>query len=406
VVLHDPPISKVSTPPPEPQAAASDSSDDGSSLGGAMLHAFFASGHGHKSPAESKPAPAPPPTTGPTKTDHATSQPAGAVPAVNFIGRFTLSDGDVLQGKLMRWSDQTLAVQLTTFRGQIVQIPASAVLQIWAGTPVMVDKARALTVEPGPEDIAFVQKADDVIAVKGLVIGVDNSSLLFRFGDTDRKIGLVKIVGLLLRGNAPKPITAFHQLVKTDSGDTIAGTWTGIDGDSAVITTPFGAAVKVPLSMVYAIEFVNGRVVYLSDLTATRVEQTPYFGRVMPYRLDHSLTGGPLVMSDGNYSKGIAVHSRCVLEYDVSGGFDRFKTRLGFEDPAGRQGRVTARVLGDGKVLYENADARGDQKPVDIDVALNGIRTLTLEIDFGKDQDVGDRVIWAMARLVRAKLPQ
>ena len=30
-----------------------------------------------------------------------------------------------------------------------------------------------------------------------------------------------------------------------------------------------------------------------------------------------------------------------------------------------------ARVLGDGKVLYENPDARGDQPPIDVDVLLS-----------------------------------
>jgi hypothetical protein len=164
-----------------------------------------------------------------------------------------------------------------------------------------------------------------------------------------------------------------------------------------------GSPVKIPLASITTIDFVNGRVTFLTDLKPARVEQTPYFGRVIPYRINQSLTGEPIVLSDGPCPRGIAVHSRCVLQYDVSGGFDRFKTKLGFEQPDGQPGRVLARVLGDTKVLYENPDARGDQPPIDIDVPLTGVKTLVLEIDFGKDQDVGDRVVWGNPRLLRGK---
>jgi hypothetical protein len=159
----------------------------------------------------------------------------------------------------------------------------------------------------------------------------------------------------------------------------------------------------IPISSITTIDFLNGRVTYLTDLKPTKVEQTPYFGRLIPYQINKSLTGGPLVLSDGTITRGIAVHSRCVLTYDVSTGFDRFKTKLGFQQPEGQLGRVSARVLGDGKVLYENADARGDQPPVEIDVPTVGLKTLVLEIDFGKDQDVGDRVVWGNPRLLRGK---
>jgi hypothetical protein len=160
---------------------------------------------------------------------------------------------------------------------------------------------------------------------------------------------------------------------------------------------------KIALSSVTIVDFTNGRVTSLCDLKPSKVEQTPYFGRVIPYRIDHSLTGGPLILSDGPCARGIAVHSRCVLSYELAGDVDRFKTRLGFQQPEGLHGRVEARVIGDGKVLYENPDARGDQPPIDIDVPIGGVKLLTLEIDFGKDQDVGDRVVWGNPRLIRGK---
>ncbi len=396
VVFRDPPAAK---PPTLPPADASVAADNSPSVAGSVLSAFFGSGHSNgNAPAQ---PPTPPPAVKPKPAKPPTSGPAAMLTA-----KFSLTDGDVLRGTLQAWADQKLTVKLAAAGNDPVQFPSTAVSEIWAGNADLMAKAKALTVEPGPEDVAFVQKDADVVAVKGLVLGVDASSLLFRFGDQDRKIGLGKIVGILLRGNPVKPVDGFHQLFKTDSGEAISGQWTGISGDNAELTAPFGAAMKLPLASLYTVDFLNGRVVYVSDLTPTKIEQTPYFGRLIPYRVDHGPAGGPLVLSDGTYNKGIAVHSRCVLSFDVPGEFERFKTKLGFEIPAGLHGRVVARATGDGKTLYENLDARGDQKPVDIDLDMTHVRTLTLEIDFGNDQDVGDRVVWAMPRLLRSKLPK
>jgi hypothetical protein len=92
-----------------------------------------------------------------------------------------------------------------------------------------------------------------------------------------------------------------------------------------------------------------------------------------------------------------------VLRYDIGRRYERFRAKLGFQQPEGKAGRVAVRVLGDGdKVLHEIPDLRGDQPPVDLDVSVAGVSRLTLEVDFGHDQDVADRVAWADARLIRA----
>jgi hypothetical protein len=92
-----------------------------------------------------------------------------------------------------------------------------------------------------------------------------------------------------------------------------------------------------------------------------------------------------------------------VLTYDIDGSYEEFKTKVGFQQPEGKLGQAIVRIVGDGKTLYENVDARGDQPPVDVSLKIANVRRLTLEVDFGKNEDTGDRVIWANARLLRAK---
>jgi hypothetical protein len=283
-----------------------------------------------------------------------------------------------------------------------VEVPAGQVTGFWSNNPADVAKAKSLGVDSVAEDIAYVRKEAEIIPVKGLVKGVAADGVVFRYDDKDRKIDLKKIVGLSLRSNPAKPDPSFHQVFRTTDGSVLSGTWTGLHGNAAVIQTSPGQAIKFPMASVVSVSGVNGRVVYLSDLKPSSVVQTPYFGRVIPYRMDQSLEGGTITMADGPHARGIAVHSYCRLGFDLTGDYERFKTDLGFDLPGGKIGRVSVRVLADDKVLFERPDLRGDQPPVAVDLDVKGVKRLVLEVDFGADQDAGDRVDWADARLTRA----
>lgn len=388
--------------PPVKAAAPNGASDNSPGVLSSVMGALFG-GNGKAARAHAEVVPTiPAPNIEARAKDSATTQPS-ELPR----WQMKLGNGDILNGRIEHWADQKISFKLSAINGAAMEFPADQMAELWCTDAAARTKARALTREPGPEDAAFVKKDSDVVAVKGLVLGVDADSLLFRFDDQDRKIALAKLVGIVRgAGDHQKASPKFHQKITLDSGDEISGIWTAATADAISLQTTWGTPLRLPLNKVYAIDFVGGRLVYLSDLKPDKVEQTPYFGRVMPWRADRGLDGGPLRLSDGQYARGIAMHSRCVLDYDIQRGFERFNAKVGFEQPAGKIGNAVLRVIGDGKVLYENADARGDQPPVAIDLDVNSVQHLTIEVDFGKTPEVGARVIWANARLLRAKVPE
>jgi len=140
---------------------------------------------------------------------------------------------------------------------------------------------------------------------------------------------------------------------------------------------------------------------YLSDLEPSKVEETPYFGRKSPYRRDVALDGSPLKLDDQPIEKGLAVHSRTALTYDLDRRYATFEALVGFDASAGKKGRVDCRVFADGKELYANPDLRAGTPPVRLSLPVSGAEQLRLVVDFGPDEDTGDRVIWANARLYR-----
>jgi hypothetical protein len=195
---------------------------------------------------------------------------------------------------------------------------------------------------------------------------------------------------------------ALYSAIQFANDDQLSGKPTGIEGKELVIQLRSGPSVRMPVDQIAKLSTRNGRLVYLSDLKPAKVVQTPYFDRLYEYRVDKSLNGKPITLSDGTYQHGISVHSRCVLMYNLDGRFNEFRAKAGFQLPEGKLGQAAIRVIADGKTLFENLDARGDQAPADLKLKVDGVRELTLEVDYGKNDDVADRVAWANARLLRS----
>ncbi len=318
-----------------------------------------------------------------------------------------LANNDHFKGAIKKWEEKKLSMTLAAAPGVTLDVPVEQARQLWIGTSDQIKKAQALNEKPGVEDVAFVAKDDQIIAVRGVSLGVDGESLKFRFNDQERKIAVNRLVGLTFGRSEDAPVDrVFRQAFQFANDDVITGNWTGVTKDTATATMIWGDEVKLPVKQIAKIRAANGRVVYLSDLKPTQVEQVPYFDRMLGFRIDKSLNGKPLQLSEGSIAKGIAVHSRTVLHYDLGGQFDEFRCKLGFQQPEGKLGQADIRVIGDGKAIFEKADAKGDQPSSDVNVKVAGVKELVLEVDFGKNQDVGDRVVWGNARLLRAQLPQ
>ena len=89
---------------------------------------------------------------------------------------------------------------------------------------------------------------------------------------------------------------------------------------------------KLPAAEVTDVRFRGGRMTYLSDLRPSKVEEMPYFGRKLPWRRDVNLLGEPLKIERPDIQRGVAVHSRSVLTYDLNGRYATFEALVGFDD--------------------------------------------------------------------------
>lgn len=315
--------------------------------------------------------------------------------------------GDRLTASLDKWDSDHVRLGLDVNGGKPLDVPVERIRAIWSANDAMVKKAKNLNQSAEAQDVAFVEKNGEVKSVAGVVTGIDKEFLKFKFENEDHKIKLDRIAGILLSQRELAPERSMFEALTMVNGDVLSGRIESIKKGTLRLKPLFAvdkaAHAEIPLSQLSAIDIRNGRLTWLGDVKPSTVVQVPYFDRLMPYRIDQSLTGGPLALADGPLSKGVAVHTRCSLTYDIGGTAERFRAKVGFQQPDGKSGRAALKIVGDGKVLWEQPDLHGDAPaPVAVDLNVSRIESLTLVADYGSTFDVAGRVVWGDARLIKA----
>lgn len=144
----------------------------------------------------------------------------------------------------------------------------------------------------------------------------------------------------------------------------------------------------------------GGRRIYLSDLTPILVEEEGAFGRVWPHRRDRNLEGGPILLDDVRYAKGVVIHSQARLRWKLHQRYGRFTTMIGIADEVGFEGHCPVIISGDGRELWRRDALTGRDAAERIDLDVTGIDILEIRVEFGERYDIGDRVTLAGAALI------
>jgi hypothetical protein len=313
-------------------------------------------------------------------------------------------------GKLGDINPAKETVRLTTPWQDQLEIPLARVAGIHFG---LLDRkettesfAKRLKTR-GPEDLLLAQtKKGEVLAIPGILEGTEADRLRFQYQGRTRTLPLKQVEGLVMAARPESPPEELRPTFSLPGGVTVSGRWKDLDSSTWKVETPWGQELKLPAAEIQGVWFRGGKMTYLSDLNPSKVEETPFFSHKFPWRRNVNLLGEPLKMNGATFERGLAVHSRCILTYDLNGRFATFEALVGFDDAVQGKGRVDCRVFADTKEIYANPDLRADAPPVKLSLPVSGAEQLRLLVDFGRGADTGDRVIWANARLYRQAPPK
>jgi hypothetical protein len=324
-----------------------------------------------------------------------------------------LVNGDRLPYRSLRLDGEKLLLRHVSLQdGKEASVPLAAVSLLWRLAPERVLDAeklrRRLSQETRTRDTVCLRNGDVIAGVLGRLdeqkveVEVDRKRVSVRMA----QVAYIAFNTELSETLRPKSVYARLILTETrpGQGGRLSLTSASCTGGSTLTgTTVFGARLSVPLAEVAALDLFQGRAVYLSDLKPSKYDFRPYLDATWPVALDGNVAEHDLLLRGSTYDKGVSLHSHARLTYALAGRYRRFEALVGLDDRDGRAGSVRIQVLADGAALDLGADREltAQTGPLPIDVSVEGVRELTLVVQFGRGGDVQDVVDWVDARLVR-----
>jgi len=309
-----------------------------------------------------------------------------------------LRGGDVLYGTLVGAAPDQLVARTPLGESTVIRLDQlQAFLTPQAHGPQWrAALQRLLELEPD-EDRVLMSNGD---VMTGFVASIEPQRILFERRQQEIEIGMGRVVAVAMADEGADRRPGRPARLWFIDGSTLAVAsvqWSPEDlGLSALDTT----LRDLPPEIIQRVELDSPRWRWLSDVQPSGYHHTPLLSLRWDYRVDRSVTGSPLRIGGRRFEHGIGVHSLAVLTYDLKGEYRRFSGWCGLDDSAGSLAAVSASVVVDRQVKWQQVFTR-TTPPRHLRIDLDGAHTLELRVDFGDHLDVQDRFDWADAALVR-----
>jgi len=314
-----------------------------------------------------------------------------------------LNDGGQITGRVSAADQDRLTADFAFATGVVVQLEQLAAIQ-WARDREFKrceDLFRASLKERLPsEDVLITRDRKDPKLLRGRLERLTLADAAFQFVGKSRTVQIDKLYGMVLatgtRRPASQPATFHFSDGSTFSGQLLGGSAAGLD-----IRGSFGSEVSVPIHLLRSIRVHSDRVAYLSDLSFVDERVVGRLHRSWPVQRDRTVAGKPIVLGGRGFDKGIGCHSFTELRFKLDGAFETFVATIAVDESVRPRGSVLFRVEGDGRMLFDSGLVTGATEPRDLQVAVKGVREMTLVVDYGDGLDLADHAVWAGARVLR-----
>jgi hypothetical protein len=329
-------------------------------------------------------------------------QAAKALPNSAFV-EIGLMDGSRL--RCQSFTIKAKSSELRLLNGQALPVPLEALRYILSEANVEAKRKEfePFLAKPDGPDVLRLQSRDGpgIVTFEGFLGGADaqGETIHFKPEDGDAvQVSLARVRGIVFNRNPPAMPKAIARVYDT-SGDAIVVAKVSTQPTAYHLETPTGITFDLPMEITQRFDFSLGKLAYLSDLEPLKSEGELIVAVTPLWTRDRHLEGGPISLNRKTHAKGLAVHARCVLEYDVTG-YHFFRCILGIDDAMEGMGQALVRIDGDGKELFTTPISSKDE-PKQVELKIAGMSKLRLTVDYGEDGDLGAHVDFAEARVMK-----
>lgn len=325
-----------------------------------------------------------------------------AVGASRAAGQATvlLPDGDLLYGRVIGSIADALWMETEDLGRLVVPLDGMVSLLLVATSDSTYRRALAWAQSSRRRDADEVQlRNGDVLG--GFINQIDEQVVALDINGQETKLPLGRVSAIRFAAakqhNSEPP---YFLLTMRQSGriKLHEATLRGVELDARA---GFGERVRVPLERIAAIDLIGGDWDRLPQHEPISFEHTPMLSLAWTYLVDRNVRGEPLRVNGETYERGIGVHSRSRLIYDLRGEYRELVTFFGLDDDSGPLADVTVIIKVDDQRRYEQKNVRAGKLhgPVRLDVTK--ARQLELIVDFGEHGDMQDRFNWIDPALIK-----
>ncbi len=310
-----------------------------------------------------------------------------------FAQRVTLHDA---HASIERQDGSVLKLPTQTIRGLWMQVP-----EAWYPSLKPDNRFMAALADKAPmhSDRIFVLTDQGVQSIGGLLENIGPHEVHILYANQDRVLPPARFYGVVL-ARTGEPFDPTGQcFISLRDGSTLWAQVRTLQGQTLTLAVD-GTQFTVPWDSVARLDVRSRRMVFLSDLDPVAETQDYFPTGFWKWQRDKAVSGQPLVLAGQVYEKGLGMHARCALTYDLGGRYDALAATIGVQPPVPGKGDCEFVVSGDGRELFRQRLTGGDA-PQPIRVSVTGVQRLTLTVDPGGDLDLADHADWAGARLIR-----
>lgn len=310
-----------------------------------------------------------------------------------------LVDGDFLCGRVVDHGADSVVLDSGDLGAVTVPLEALTGLRtVRAEQPGFRKALESLGEAAGTEDRLLLNNGD---TISGFLSGMDVDGVSLESDGGKTRIPYRLIVAGRFAHSLSPPRDEPLAVVTLRAGGRLTARELHWSGNAVEISTRYNLRTRFEADRILRVDFLGGRWEWLSRREPISFTHTPMLSVSWPYAADRNVLGGPLTVAGETYERGIGVHSRSTLIYELKGEYREFVTLLGLDDDSGPYGDVSAFVLVDGIKRYEQTGIRRGKLygPVRLDVGRAS--RMELICDFGANGDLQDRFNWIEAALVR-----
>lgn len=339
-----------------------------------------------------------------------------------------LADGSRLSAMAYVSSQGTAQIKLAS--GKPVELPSRAIrsLRFYQQSPELAGQWREIASSQATGDVLVIRKVSTRLVeqgdeeprsvteyaldqVEGAILEITPDAVRFELDGEKINVRREKLEGVIFyqRGRQPLPAPRCRLL------DTAASSWLladfSLNDNRLSAQTLGGHPVEFALNEIAKLDFSVGNVAYLSDLEADTTgdlgvslqpaNMTQKFSRIFALRAGPPLGADSFRIGGERYDNGLSLHSPLKLNYRIPEGFRKFHAVAGIDDSMLAPGRFSLTILADGKQLVRHEFSDEQRKPLALALNIAQARRLTIILEAGDGQDIGDQLNLCEARFTK-----